>query len=391
MNSTASNACGAPISTKRRRTLADLLLVAVGKIGRGPEADLFARYNARLRPAFSVREIAEGSGAGAEIKRREAAAILAAVPGPAIAVALDLGGATPDSEAFSASLTRWRESGKALCFIIGGAEGMVGAAVLAARAALFMGPGKVFLGIAAKDTPEYDPLNPEIMVRKADELIAMEGIDALAIGMGMGTDRTAPRLLAATLALNVPVVLDADALNLISTTPAFAAAVANEVSNTSTGAVIKPKLAEMPHQRSTFILTPHPGEAARLLNVSVAHLEADRVTSALVLAKRFNAVVVLKGAGTIIATPEDRYFINTSGNPGMASGGMGDALSGMIASLLAQGLSALDAARLAVFLHGAAADACIAHGMAPHGLTASEVIFEARALLNAGLAHHDHG
>ena len=275
--------------------------------------------------------------------------------------------------------------------IIGGAEGMVGAAVLAARAALFMGPGKVFLGIVAKDTPEYDPLNPEIMVRKADELIAMEGIDALAIGMGMGTDRTAPRLLAATLALNVPVVLDADALNLISTTPAFAAAVANEVSNTSTGAVIKPKLAETPHQRSTFILTPHPGEAARLLNVSVAHLEADRVTSALVLAKRFNAVVVLKGAGTIIATPEDRYFINTSGNPGMASGGMGDALSGMIASLLAQGLSALDAARLAVFLHGAAADACIAHGMAPHGLTASEVIFEARALLNAGLAHHDHG
>ena len=275
--------------------------------------------------------------------------------------------------------------------IIGGAEGMVGAAVLAARAALYMGPGKVFLGIAAKDTPEYDPLNPEIMVRKADELIVMEGIDAVAIGMGMGTDRTAPRLLAAALALNVPVVLDADAINLISTTPAFATAVSNEVSNTSTGAVIRPKMAETPHQRSTFVLTPHPGEAARLLNVSVAHLEADRVTSALVLAKRFNAIIVLKGAGTIIAAPDDRYFINTSGNPGMASGGMGDALSGMIAAFLAQGLAALDAARLAVFLHGAAADACVAHGMAPHGLTASEVIFEARALLNAGLEHHDHG
>ena len=139
MNSTASNACGAPISTKRRRTLADLLLVAVGKIGRGPEADLFARYNARLRPAFSVREIAEGSGAGAEIKRREAAAILAAVPGPAIAVALDLGGATPDSEAFSASLTRWRDSGKALCFIIGGAEGLDAAVIARADHILALG------------------------------------------------------------------------------------------------------------------------------------------------------------------------------------------------------------------------------------------------------------
>ena len=137
-------------------------------------------------------------------------------------------------------------------------------------------------------------------------------------------------------------------------------------------------------------MTPHPGEAARLMNVSVTHLQADRVTSALALAKRFDGIVVLKGAGTIVATPDGRYFINTSGNPGMASGGMGDALSGMIAAFLAQGIATLDAARLAVYLHGAAADACMAHGMAPLGLTASEVIFEARMLLNSGLEHLDH-
>ena len=108
------------------------------------------------------------------------------------------------------------------------------------------------------------------------------------------------------------------------------------------------------------------------------------------MAARFHSIVVLKGAGTIIATPDGRYLINTSGNPGMASGGMGDALSGMIAAFLAQGLPAFDAAQLGVYLHGAAADACLMHGMAPLGLTASEVIFEARTLLNSGLEdHHD--
>jgi hydroxyethylthiazole kinase-like uncharacterized protein yjeF len=137
-------------------------------------------------------------------------------------------------------------------------------------------------------------------------------------------------------------------------------------------------------------MTPHPGEAARLMNVTVAQLQADRVAAAIALAKRFNGIVVLKGAGTVVAAADGRYFINTSGNPGMACGGMGDALSGMIAAFLAQGLNALDAARLAVYLHGAAADACIAHGMAPHGLTASEVIFEARTLLNSGLEHREH-
>ena len=139
-----------------------------------------------------------------------------------------------------------------------------------------------------------------------------------------------------------------------------------------------------------LVFTPHPGEAARLLGVSTSEIQSDRIGSALTIAVKFNAVTVLKGAGTVIAAPDGHYWINTSGNPGMASGGMGDALSGMIAAFLAQGMNPLDAARLGVYLHGAAADECLAHGMAPHGLTASEVIFEARTLLNAGLhPHHD--
>jgi ADP-dependent NAD(P)H-hydrate dehydratase / NAD(P)H-hydrate epimerase len=120
-------------------------------------------------------------------------------------------------------------------------------------------------------------------------------------------------------------------------------------------------------------------------------VQADRINAALCIAKRASAIVVLKGAGTVIATPGGDYFINTTGNPGMASGGMGDALSGMIAAFLALGLTPLNAAKLGVYLHGAAADCAAHHGMGPNGLTASEVIFEARTLLNTGLHdEHDH-
>ncbi len=116
-----------------------MLLVAVGRIGRGPEAELFARYNARLRPGFSVREIADGTGSPVEIKRREALAILAAIPAGALAVALDLGGKVPDSESFSAQCTQWRESGKPLCFVIGGAEGLDASVIARADRILSLG------------------------------------------------------------------------------------------------------------------------------------------------------------------------------------------------------------------------------------------------------------
>ena len=257
--------------------------------------------------------------------------------------------------------------------VVGGAEGMTGAAVLAARAALHMGPGKVYLGLFDKDRPSFDLLHPEIMVRDAKALVKDDSMTAFAIGMGMG--ETGAASLLALLSLDKPTLVDADALNVISTNPSIRAA-------------FEAKRSENSRSCLSFVFTPHPGEAARLLGISSAQVQADRPLAAIKLAQEFASVVVLKGAGSIVAHPDGRYVINTTGNAGMASGGMGDALAGMIAALMATGLEPWDAARLGVYLHGAAGDAALHHGMGPHGLTASEVIFEARTLLNSGLDHH---
>lgn len=258
--------------------------------------------------------------------------------------------------------------------IIGGAEGMTGAAVLAARAALHMGPGKVYLGLFDKDRPAFDLLHPEIMLRDAKVLVKDDTMTAFAVGMGMG--ETGAASLMALLLLDKPLVVDADALNAVSTNPSIRAA-------------FEAKKAESARPCLPFIFTPHPGEAARLLGMQTADVQSDRPAAALALAAMFACVVVLKGAGTIVAHPDGRYVINTTGNPGMASGGTGDALAGMLAAFLAIGLDVWDASRLGVYLHGAAGDAALEHGMGPHGLTASEIIFEARALLNASF-DHDH-
>jgi hydroxyethylthiazole kinase-like uncharacterized protein yjeF len=257
--------------------------------------------------------------------------------------------------------------------IIGGAEGMTGAAVLAARAALHIGPGKVFLGLFDKDRPSFDVLHPEIMLRDARTLAKDDSMTAFAIGMGMG--ETGAASLLALLSLDRPMVVDADALNAIESNPSIRAA-------------FETKKTEISRPCLPFIFTPHPGEAANLLGKSTAEIQADRVAAALSLSQQFASVVVLKGAGTIVAHPDGRYVINTTGNAGMASGGMGDALAGMLAALLCIGLDTWDAARLGVYLHGAAGDAALHHGMGPHGLTASEVIFEARTLLNSQLDDH---
>jgi ADP-dependent NAD(P)H-hydrate dehydratase / NAD(P)H-hydrate epimerase len=261
--------------------------------------------------------------------------------------------------------------------IIGGADGMVGAAVLAARAALHVGPGKVYVGLAAKNDISVDAINPEIMVRDAKSLANDKTLTAMAVGMGLGENKPAVKILRDALSLGVPTLLDADALNILSANP-------------SIGGQFQAKMAGNARKYWGLVLTPHPGEAARLLKTTTAKVQSTRVESAQKIAKKWNAVVVLKGAGTVIATPDGKYVINTSGNPGMASGGMGDALSGMIVGLMAQGLSTWDAAKLGVYLHGAAADAALHHGMGPLGLTASEVIFEARTMLNSQLEdHHD--
>jgi ADP-dependent NAD(P)H-hydrate dehydratase / NAD(P)H-hydrate epimerase len=293
--------------------------------------------------------------------------------------------------------------------IIGGAEGMVGAAVLAARAALHMGPGKVYLGIFDKDRPAYDVLHPEIMVRDARVLAKDETMTSFAVGMGTGEGGAASLL--HLIGLTKPMVIDADALNAIASNTSIRAAFQAKredptrklnISATGRYEPFDPQknagpraesfegqnalpLPEPPLKSLPFILTPHPGEAARLLNITTAEVQADRVHAAQKIATSFGCVTVLKGAGSVIATPEGNVAINSTGNPGMASGGTGDALAGMLAAFLAMGLTTWDAARLGVYLHGAAGDSAIHHGMGPHGLTASEIVFEARTLLNAGL------
>lgn len=247
--------------------------------------------------------------------------------------------------------------------VLGGAHGMVGAAVLAGRAALMLGAGKVFLGLIADHPPCLDYLQPELMLRTPRELLEAGIITAFAAGPGMGTAKSAEQLLREVLDANVPLVLDADALNLIA------------ASKTLQG--------RLPRRGAASVLTPHPAEAARLLGCATADVQANRVKAAVELARRFQAITVLKGNGSIIASPDGTWLINTSGNPGMASAGMGDVLTGMIASLLAQGANARDATAAAVWLHGAAAESLAAQGQGPLGITASDVIDAARRVANA--------
>jgi hydroxyethylthiazole kinase-like uncharacterized protein yjeF len=200
------------------------------------------------------------------------------------------------------------------------------------------------------------------MLRKPNELFAQGFVNVLLAGPGMGKSKAALASLRATLKSAVPLVLDADALNAIAASRALAASLAK--------------------RKAAAILTPHPAEAARLLGVKTGGVQADRLASARAIAQRYRSLVVLKGNGSVIAAPGGKFWINPSGNPGMASAGMGDALSGMIAALIAQGAEPLQALLAGVYLHGAAGDALLASGIGPIGITASEVIDSARALLN---------
>lgn len=246
--------------------------------------------------------------------------------------------------------------------IVGGARGMTGAALLAGRAALKCGVGRVYAGLLSADAPLVDPLQPELMLRPADGVLRLDHLTALAIGPGLGDSPDAAEYLDWALETKQPLVLDADALNLVATFT-----------------TLKDKL----KQRVTkSILTPHPAEAARLLGSTTAEVQRDRVAAALRLAHECNAGVVLKGCGSICAWPDGHWSVNTSGNPGMAAAGMGDVLSGLIVGLLAQGVNERHALTAAVYLHGAAADRLVETGIGPIGLTAGETIDAARTLLN---------
>lgn len=246
--------------------------------------------------------------------------------------------------------------------ILGGAHGMVGAALLAGRAALKLGAGRVYAGLLADDGPAVDHAQPELMLRSAKEMLALEQLDCIAAGPGLSQSAAAATALKKVLSRPTPLVLDADALNLIAADAALQQSVRARTSST--------------------ILTPHPAEAARLLACDTAEVQRDRLSSARKLARSLNAGVVLKGAGSLCAWPDDTWAINVSGNPGMASAGMGDVLTGFIAALVAQRVEAGRALLAGVYLHGAAADALVAAGTGPVGLTAGELIDAARGLLN---------
>jgi ADP-dependent NAD(P)H-hydrate dehydratase / NAD(P)H-hydrate epimerase len=246
--------------------------------------------------------------------------------------------------------------------IIGGDHGMVGAALLAGRAALKLGCGRVYVGLLAADVPLTDAAQPELMLRSAGEVLKLNSLTCLAVGPGLGQMPEAALYLDAALDSGLPLVLDADALNLL--------------------AAAAPLAQKLRGRAAPALLTPHPAEAARLLASTTREVQSDRVGAALRLSSTFKHPVVLKGAGSICGAPDGTWYINTSGNPGMASAGMGDVLTGMIAALLAQGTDARSALLAAVYLHGAAGDHAVAGGAGSVGLTASETIEAARALIN---------
>lgn len=238
--------------------------------------------------------------------------------------------------------------------VAGGEHGTGGAVGLAATAALRTGAGLVSAMTRPEHVAALIAARPEIMAHGLDENAdfpeAAARATVVALGPGLGQSAWSRRVWETALALDRPLVVDADGLNL---------------------------LARHPQRRDDWILTPHPGEAARLLDTDVATVEADRLQAVHGLAERYGGVVVLKGAGTLVATAgRGEAWLCDRGNPGMASGGMGDALTGVIASLLAQGEDPLTAARVGVWLHATAADRASLDG--ERGLLAGDLIAELR-------------
>jgi hydroxyethylthiazole kinase-like uncharacterized protein yjeF len=249
--------------------------------------------------------------------------------------------------------------------IAGGARGMSGAAILAARSAAKCGAGRVFAAFIG-DPPAYDGIQPELMCRAASAMDFSSG--TIVTGPGMGMSRDAHDVLAKILHTKNPVVLDADALNLIASESGLQTMLAARAAPT--------------------VMTPHPLEAARLLDASTKEVQSDRLKAARELAARFHAVVILKGSGSVIADPDGDAMINTTGNAALATAGTGDVLAGICGALLAQNFPAWNAALAATWLHGQAADVLVREGTGPIGLTASELIPVVRTLLNQLTEQH---
>lgn len=249
--------------------------------------------------------------------------------------------------------------------VIAGSPGKTGAAAMTAMSAMRAGAGLVTLGIPESINPIAETLGIEAMTCPLPEteegmlgesafekiMELSEGKQAIAIGPGLGqseqTQKTAHRIIGTA---KIPLIIDADGLNALS-------------GHTD---ILK-------NRKAKTVLTPHPGEMARLTGMAVADIQKDRIACARGFASEFNVHLVLKGAGTVVAHPDGRVFINTTGNSGMASGGMGDVLTGVIAGLMAQGMPPDEAVRAGVYLHGAAAD-MLAKKIGAVGFLATEVM-----------------
>ena len=217
--------------------------------------------------------------------------------------------------------------------VIGGDTGMVGAALLAARAALRGGAGRVFVGLLANEAPALDHDLPELMIRDARSL----PIESMAVVAGCGGGSAMAACLLDVVQRSKYLVLDADALNHLTLSTQAQYALARRASGTT-------------------VLTPHPLEAARLLSISVADVQANRIAAAQRLADRWQCVVVLKGSGSVVAAPGRLPSINPTGNARLATAGTGDVLAGLIGSYLAQQREAFPASCIAVYRHGKVAD-----------------------------------
>lgn len=245
--------------------------------------------------------------------------------------------------------------------ITGGDEGMGGAVILASEAAARGGAGLVSCATREAHVAPLLSRCPEVMVKAINEAESYQTLlqkaSAVAIGPGLGREAWGQALLLAAYQCDLPLVVDADALNLLA----------------------EGQLITAPH-RDNWLLTPHPAEAARLLACTTADIQADRFAAAKALQHQYGGAVVLKGAGSVVVDAEGTAFVCSYGNPGMASGGMGDVLSGLLAALLAQGLSVSEAAKTGVCLHAVAADRATIHGEA--GLLASDIMQPLRSLIN---------
>jgi hydroxyethylthiazole kinase-like uncharacterized protein yjeF len=252
--------------------------------------------------------------------------------------------------------------------IIGGGPGMPGAVVMAANAALRVGAGMVSVATWPDYAKQSLPSLPEAMVHAALDAESLapliEKATACILGPGLGETDWAKALFSALIKVDKPLLIDASALHLLADTPANPKAIPS---------------------RSQWVLTPHPGEAAALLHCAVHEVQANRQNSALRIQQQYGGTVVLKGHETLIIHAKQQITACDAGNPGMATAGMGDVLSGVIGGLMAQGLSPSDAAQLGVWLHALAGDRA-AKSLGERGLLASDLMPFLQQLSNPELS-----